>query len=467
MRGLGIAALIALVIFPCEAAPLRRASQMYVNLAATGYSIPSSFVGLSVEASDLIAGMFQGTTGANGSFIAMLQLLGSNGSFRVGGNSSDQLTPPALTQPIANNLHSFVAGIGAGWSTIYNLDLQANDSATAATQAGFVATAFGGGANVVFHFGNESIGAYVTKSQYITNWNLYYTAVSAAVAGLKVAATDCEDFGDTQSVLASLTPGVAGMTYATQHWYGSLNGSPYTVTNASQLISTVAINSYLNAGTGNAAIPYVGYNVNSNWAKQNGIKQRLTESNNINNGGVNGFSDRMMSATWYLNQAIAFANDGWDGINTHTSYTGSGGGGPGRYKPIVSLDGGSTYQAAPEFYGLYLFSKLQGQQTVALAIGGNANIVGIATKGGSGNANIIAVNNDTSFISYIQPGQSSAWTTATVLLFSGTDCSDAAPALGGAIIGPGGSWSGGTTAINNGDSVAIPPCGAALIQIQP
>lgn len=464
MRRLGIAALAALVVFPCEAAPPRRTVQMYANLAATGYTIPSSFVGLSVETGDLISGLFQGTTGANSSFLGMMRLLGANGSFRVGGNSSDQLTPPALTQPIANNLNSFVASAGAGWKLIYNLDLQANDSATAATQAGFVATAFGGGANVVFQFGNESIGAYVTKAQYITNWNLYYTAVSGAVAGLKVAATDCEDFGDTQTVLASLTPGAAGMTYSTQHWYGSLNGSPYTVTNAPQLISTVAINSYLNAGTGNAAAPYIGYNFNSYWAKQNGVKQRLTESNSINNLGLLTFSDRMMSATWYLNQAIAFANDGWDGINTHASY---GVAGVGKYNPIVSKDGGSTYQAAPEFYGLYLFSKIEGQQTVALAIGGNANVGGIATTGGGGNANIIAVNNDTSSPSYIQPGQSSAWTTATVLLFSGTGCSDAAPTLGGGIIGPSGSWGGGTITINNGDSVAIPPCGAALVSIQP
>lgn len=465
MRRLGIAALAVLFAFPCAAAPLRRASQMHANLSATGYTIPSSFVGLSVETGDLISGMFQGTTGANGSFLSMMRLLGVNGSLRVGGNSSDSMpSAPALTQPIANNLSSFIASAGAGWKLMYGLDLAINDSAVAATQAGFVATAMGGGANVVFQFGNESIGAYVTKAQYITNWNAYYTAVSGAVAGLKVAATDCEDFGDTQSVLASLTPGAAGMTYATQHWYGSLNGSPYTVTNASQMISTVAINSYLNAGTGNAAAPYVGYNFNSYWANQNGVKQRLTESNNINNLGLLNFSDRMMSATWYLNQAIAFANDGWDGINTHASY---GIAGVGKYNPIVSKDSGTTYQAAPEFYGLYLFSKLQGQQTIALAIGGNANVVGIATKGGGGNANILAVNNDTSSSSAVTPGQSSAWTAATVLLLSGTDCSDAAPALGGAIIGPGGSWSGSTTSINNGDSIAIPPCGAALIQIQP
>jgi hypothetical protein len=462
------ALILALVATQAQAqTPFRRAAQVNANLGAIGYTIPSGFVGLSVETGDLIAGFYQGTTGPNGSWLGVANLLGSNGVFRMGGNSSDQNSgAPALTSGIAGNLATFMTGLGVNWKLIYGLNLHINNSATAATQAGLIATAMGGGANVVFQFGNEAIGQYVTKSQYITNWNLYYTAVSGTVSGLKVAADDTEDFGDTQTVIPSLTPGISGMSYVTQHWYGSLNGSPYTVANASQMISTVGINYYANSGTGNSALPYSGYEINNTWAVANNVKLRLTESNNINNGGVTGYSDTMMSATWYLNQAIVFANMGWDGLNTHISY-GNGGGGPGRYKPIVSLDGGVTYQAAPEFYGLDLFSKIEGQQTVAVSIGGNANLNAIATKGGNGNANILVVNNDPINVSFITPGQSSAWTTANVLLYSGISCSDPAPTLGGAIIGPGGSWSGISTPLANGASVALPPCGAALIQIQP
>jgi hypothetical protein len=358
--------------------------------------------------------------------------------------------------------------MGAGWKLIYGLNLQINNSSTAATQAGLIATAMGGGANVVFQFGNEAIGNYVTKTQYETNWNAYYTAVLAAVTGLKVAATDSEDFGDTQVVIAALTPGVSGMTYVTQHWYGALSGSPYTVASASQMISTVAINYYVNSGTGAPTNPYSGYEINNNWAQANNVKLQLSESNNINNGGLSGYSNRMMSAAWYLNEAIAFANMGWNGINTHLSY-GNGGGGPGIYKPIVSADGGVTYQAAPEFYGLYLFAQIEGQQTVQASVGGNANVAAIATQRAAGKANILVVNNDSFSSATITPGQSAAWSTANVLQMKtadGTGCYDPAPVLGGQIIGKGGAWSGIPFSISNGQSINLGPCEAALISIQ-
>jgi hypothetical protein len=456
-----------LLASPCYAGQDRNA-QVYVNLSATGYTIPSKFVGLSAEVGDLIFGFYQGPcTGAVGSWAGVANLLGRSGSFRLGGNSSDGLVAPALTSGIATNLATFMTCLGASWSLIYGLPLQINNPTTANTQAGLIATAMGGGANVVFQFGNESIGNYVTKAQYETNWNSYYTTINGSIAGLLVAAADTEDFGDTQSVIAALTPGISGMSYVTLHWYGGYNGNPYTVSSASQLISTVPINYWQNANTGNSNLPYIGYDLNNRWAQNNSVKLRLSESNSINSLGITGYSNTLMSATWYLNQAITFANMGWDGINTHNAYGHGTGNGNGIYNPIVSKDGGKTYQAAPEFYGLYLFSMIENQQTVAVSRGGNANINAIATVGGNGNANILIVNNDPSNNSVVTPGQSSAWTTATVLLLSGTSCADAAPTLGGSIIGPGGAYSGVTTSLASGASVSIPPCGAALIEIQP
>ena len=437
-------------------------AQVAANLGVTGYTIPAGFVGLSGEAVDLVtAGYYQGSTGANGSYCSLVNLLGSTGSFRLGGNSSDLATPPALTQGIANNLNSFVSCLGANWKLIYGLNMRAANYSLAATQAGYIATAFGGGANVVFQFGNEVLGGYLSKTAYQTAWNSEYSSVSGTVSPLTVAGPDSEDFGDVQNVIPNLTPGTP--TIITQHWYGSYNSNPYTVTSASQLISTVAINYWVNAGLGSATPP-VGVNGNNAWIVQNGYTQRMSESNSINSLGLTGFSNVMASATWYLNQAIFLSNNSWVGINTHNTYTSAG---VGIYNPIVSLDGGNTFQAAPEFYGLYLFSKIEGQQTVAVSVGGNANINAIATKGGNGNANILAVNNDPFHPSIVTPSQSSAWTTANVLLFSGASCYDVAPTIGGAIIGPSGSWSGSSYAISNGSTISIPPCGAALIQIQP
>jgi hypothetical protein len=194
--------------------------------------------------------------------------------------------------------------------------------------------------------------------------------------------------------------------------------------------------------------------------------QRMSETNSICSRGQAGMSDRMMAAAWFVNTAIILANQGWTGMNIHSVWTG----GIGNYNPVfIAPD--NNFNAMPVFYGMYLFSKIQGQQIAALAFtNSGTNIAGISTKGGNGNANILIVNNDTVNPVSVKPNQSSAWTTANVLLVKdgdGNGCASSSPIVGGAAIGESGSWSGAATSINNGASVSIPPCGAALISIQP
>ncbi len=467
-------AILAAVLLQVSCAQAQSLAQVTANVSVTGYTIPANFVGLSVETDDLITkGMFQGSTGGNGSYLGVVSLLGANGRFRIGGNSSDSTpTAPALTSGIATNLAIFMATLGSGWELMYGLDMKINNSATAATHAGLIATAMGGGANVIFQFGNE-YGGYLGNSAYVTQWNAYYTAVSGAVSGLKVASGDTEDFNSTQVVTPSLTPGVAGMSYLTQHWYGGYNGNPYTVASPQQFLSTTTINYCINALTGGNFLPYtclnpyVGYDINNVWAAGLGAKQLLSESNSVNNLGLAGYSDRMMSAAWYIKHAITFANMGWAGINMHGTY---GSAGIGKYNPIVSTNGGTTYHAAPEFYGLYLFTKVQGQQTVPVAVGGAANVSAIATLRAAGKANILVVNMDAVKGAIITPQQSgAAWSTAQVLLMADADgqaCTSSNVVVGGQPIGDGGSWSGAPFSISNGASFSLPPCGAALIQVQ-
>ena len=81
-----------------------------VNVTAiledTSSTIPSNFVGLSLETQDVIADTIY--TESNTSLQNLVKLLGSNGILRVGGTSQDtghQGNPtPALTQRIANDL---------------------------------------------------------------------------------------------------------------------------------------------------------------------------------------------------------------------------------------------------------------------------------------------------------------------------------------------------------------------------
>lgn len=428
-------------------------------------TIPADFVGISIETADVISGgYYQGTTsGAAASMISLLKMLGSNGVFRVGGNSADTIPVPALTQTIANNFQSFLGAIGSGWTNnvIWNLDLAAADTTTAATHAGYVANAFGS-SHVSFQFGNEAISqGLFTQAAYQTAWNNYYSAVTTAVSGANYAAWDDTGIQLASSIIPNLTAGIGGLSSVTYHYYSAAADiTHHTTMTAAALLGNIRSQRAFYGVSGPSFVPP--------------SKQRMTETNTLGNSGALGLSDRMVSATWYLNQAIILANQGYAGINTHNHYAEIGVPGlptvgNGFYNPLVlQVDG--NFAPGPIFYGLYLFSKIEGQQIISSSVGGNANVAAIATKGANGNANILAVNNDVSNAVTVTPAQSAAWTTAKVLMVQDSDgggCGGATLTVGGQPIGESGSWTGAPYTINNGQSVQIPPCGAALIQVQP
>lgn len=70
----------------------------------------------------------------------------------------------------------------------------------------------------------------------------------------------------------------------------------------------------------------------------------------------------------------------------------------------------------------------------------------------------------------ITPTQINFWTTANVLKIStsdGNNCTSGNPTIGGQPIGKSGLWAGSPSSINNGQSISLQPCEAALIQILP
>jgi hypothetical protein len=433
-------------------APSRNAV-VTANLSGSGPTIPANFIGLSGEVGDFTNGYYQGTTGSAASFINLAKLLGSNGIFRLGGLSSDTSALATVNSTQANNIAAFLTQIGGGWSLIYGLCGVCSNSGLAATQATSLASAMGT-ANVIFQYTNEPIdGSHFTVSAFQTMWNSYDSAVKTAVSGAKSAAWDDGNWGQTQTAINGLTGGVSGLSLLTQHWYPYCKND-FSTPQPGALISAV----YSFGFTGN--ITYAG-----------ATAIRVTETNSLCGSGQLGMSDRMMSATWFLNAAMQFAKFGFAGINVHSHFGWfqTPQGAAGVYNAFVQqADNG--FSPGPIFYGMLLFSKIGGQQIIPFAIGGNNNIEVIATKGGNGNANIIAVNNDVFSPVTVTPAQSSAWTTANVLLVKDADgagCASANPIIGGQAIGESGSWSGTSTSLANGASVAIPPCGAALIQIQP
>lgn len=430
----------------------RKSAIVNADLTSVGATIPADFVGFSTEVDDLIAGNYQGTTGSAGSFIGCASLLGSSGRFRNGGSSANTPASPPVTQPIANGLASFASGLGPNWSVLFGLDLQANDAAAAATQAGYLNNALG--SKVTFQMGNEPFtgGAYTT-STFPPAWNAYYSAITSAVPSARFAACDDNNQGLTQTAIGSLTPGLAGLSAVTLHYY-SFTGSSYTPVGDYRdwlyLLSQIATDPF--------------FSIIYPFTNGGGKPLIMSEINSISFGGLTGMSDRMMSQTWFLKVAIHLAKIGYAGMCLHTTYDGQ----PGRYNPLAKNANGN-FTPRPLFYGMVLFSKIAGKPIVASTQGGTAFIESIAVKEASGNASLLVSNNDPLNTAYISPRQSAPWRTAAVLLSCDSDGQGAlasAMTLGGQAIGESGAWSGTTFTINNGDVVAIPPCGAAHIQFQ-
>jgi len=418
------------------------------NLAITGLTIPTTFVGISTENQDLINGYFQGTSGNAASFIGLANLLGANGYLRIGGGSADFGTAPALTAGICTNLAAFVAALGAGWKVIYTLDAVANNSTTAATQAGLLATALGT-ANVVFGYGNEPItSGHFNAGTYATMWNAYQTAVVAAVPGALVQASDDGLIAGsgTQTALAGLSVATSGLAFVTVHEYEY--GAPTTLTNPG-----IPLSSWQDSGK------YQIGNLTS-WASL--TKMRVTEGNMISNKGQAGMTDRLMHSAYTAMKYIDLAKLGWAGYDPHNFYSAP----QANYNSLVQqVDGG--FSPGASFYAMYLVSKLTGQTIVASSVTGN--VTAIATQRAAGKANILVVNLDTNSPATVTPAQSSAWSTANVLAVRGgtnNGCTDSTITLGGQPIGESGAWAGAPFSISNGQSISLAPCELALVQVQ-
>jgi hypothetical protein len=179
----------------------------------------------------------------------------------------------------------------------------------------------------------------------------------------------------------------------------------------------------------------------------------------------------LVAATYYLRLAQSAIANGFTGFNPHNVLVpvvwGDGQGARvAYYNQVQQLPDGS-WGPAPMFYGMWMWSQLVGQQTITVNADGLDPLATVtATNGPSGNAYILVVNGDTANEVDVKPNQTSPWSYANVYILSGNSCTDPAPTLNGYAIGGGGSWAGSPALIPNGGAVAIPACGAALIQVQ-
>lgn len=434
-----------------------QASTVTANLASTSFTVPTNFVGWSQEQADVIyyPGFFDST---NASFVNLTKLLGPCGFIRVGGNTQDTpnsftSTTPVWTSGLATGLANMANALGSCWTINVGLDLKHNNSTQPMANITAINAAFSGLSNtLMYNFGNEPDLFGISESTYQTNWNAFYTTYLADGFTNVLEATEVSS-ASNYAWIDGLTPGVSGLSLETTHYYQGANPTSFAAVISNSLSQSFA----------------------SQIAHAPG-KYRLDETNMGFDSLTQGISNATVGTAWYLNMSTRLAGQGGVGLSPHvcgSTQCATAGGFPGRTGWLSNWYNvsGSNYSPAPIFYGMYLFSKIEGQPIAATTNSGSGSIGSFATIGGGGNANIIVVNNSTTNQVNIKPAQSNSWSTAKIFNVepgSVNGCGDVAPqTLNNTPIGNGGANVQAAYTITNGQVVNLQPCGAALIQIQP
>lgn len=318
--------------------------------------IAPGFVGLSYEKAILSTPLF---SAANLPLVRLFRLLGP-GLLRIGGNSVNETlwnpagrgltrgeTAPADIERLAGFLRA------TGWRVIYGLNGTTSSPERSAQEAAFAAQALGTDL-YDFEIGNEP-DVYphngleardFSFSDFLRLWNSYRRAILARVPDARfsgpAAAADYRGYA-----LPFARTERKHIELLTQHYYRG-NGRSVPPPTIGFLLKPdprlKAMADALRRAASTNHIP-LGY--------------RIAEANSFYPGGVPGLSNTFGSALWVLQFAFTLAAAHAAGLNLH------GGGDYSGYTPIANKPDGSILEARPEYYGLYLFSRLEGGKLLA------------------------------------------------------------------------------------------------------
>jgi hypothetical protein len=137
-------------------------------------------------------------------------------------------------------------------------------------------------------------------------------------------------------------------------------------------------------------------------ARAAGLPIRLDETNSAVGGGALGVSDTYASALWAFDYSLSMAQAGVNGLDFH--------GGLGvcsaplfngkfqHYTPICPVNeadkAARIYSAAPEFYGLYMATRMGPGRFLPATVTSDRNVTAYAVRGADGKTRIALIQKD-------------------------------------------------------------------------
>jgi len=366
-----------------------------------GGRLPEDFVGLSYEMRELGTGGFEAGTG---NLVNLFRTLGRS-SVRISGNTLDRdtLWVPAgqpAPQPLPDWVQDVVtpadiARLGGflratGWNAMVGINVGRWDPALGADQARSMSTLLGDRLRAT-QCGNEP-NSWVSKGfrapgygypQYKPEWE----ACAAAVGSNRIAGPDT-------SSPTSTAPFVASFAQDERDRINTLTIHNYSVG------STATVADLLSPQTRAKQLNSVAPELASAQTQQ--VPIRLDETNSAAGGGVAGVSDTYASALWVMDYSLQMAQAGFAGVNLHGGLGVCGAplynGKFQLYTPICAADDASArakvYRAMPEYYGLYLASRMGPGRFRPLTLTTERNLTAYAVRGDDARTRIALIQKE-------------------------------------------------------------------------
>jgi len=381
-----------------------------VSGAPTGRTIPSGFLGLSLEVPAVEAYAGGDPNAINPVFEQLIRNLtpGQAPNLRIGGDTTDWTwwPVPELHKPLGvrysltNNWVQVTAALthALGARLILGINLELDSSADASAEARALVDGIGSGFIEGLELGNEP-ELYGSFSFYrLPNGN----HVNGRPAGYDFSdyLRDFSRIGGSLPKLPLVGPATGGphwipdlpsflraqpkLGVATLHKYPLqtcfIQPSAPQYPTVAHLLSPTA-----SRGLADSIAPYVGL------AHARHVALRIDEMNSVSCGAAPGISNAFGSALWALDAVFQMARVGVDGVNIHT-YPHA----PYELFTFTHEDGKWSGSVSPEYYGLLMFAQAAPAGSHLLRTSGAlGNVRAWATGAPDGTEHVVLINDYT------------------------------------------------------------------------
>jgi hypothetical protein len=382
-----------------------------VSTAAVGRPLPAGFLGLSTEYSALEPYAGGNPAAPDPVFLALVRNLspGHAPVLRIGGDSTDWSwwpvpgvsQPPGVSYTLKQRWLDVARAVSRALHARYilGLNLEANSTSVATTEAQQFINGIGARAIAAFELGNEP----ELYGQFP-----WYHANGKGVAGRPANYSFNDFLAEFVRIAAALpTHPLAGPTIGGPGWLPDLG----TFLAGNQEVRTVAVHHYplqlCHTAPGSARYPTLAHLLSNSAsatfaqsfagaiavAHAHGLPLRIDELNTVSCGAVPAVSQSFASALWALDTLFELDRAGVDGVQMHTF--------PGAGYAMFTLshaNGRWTGTVAPEYYGLLAFAAADPPGSRLLPVSSNATpaLKVWATQGTDGHVRVTLINKDPS-----------------------------------------------------------------------